>query len=255
MPVCYSAAVDDWTKDFFTTAALDAWRRAHPPEVTQAEVDFITQVLELDDEPRHLLDVPCGDGRHARELAKLGHKITAIDRSPDNQAAVGKSKRIDFVLGDMRELAALPKKQAGFDGGYCWGNSFGYFPYAEMASFCASVAQRLQPGARFVIDTATCAETLLVELNRRSWQRVDDDMLLLMECEYDARESRLDTTYMTLLNDRVVDSRTAHHYVFTSKQILDMLEAAGFEAFGLYGDLEGAPFELGSERLLIVAQR
>jgi hypothetical protein len=43
--------------------------------------------------------------------------------------------------------------------------------------------------------------------------------------------------------------------VFTSGEIVRMLEAAGLEILELYGDLDGSPFELGSERLLLIAQR
>lgn len=254
--LCHSALVHDWTNDFFTAHAMDAWRRSQTPEITQAEVDFLEQALELNDGPKRLLDVPCGDGRHAIELAKLGHQITAIDSSSANSAHAGKlaaaaGVTLDFVLADMR---ALPER-ARFDGAYCWGNSFGYFPYAEMSRFTASLAERLAPGARFVLDTATCAESLLVELDRRSWQRLDDDLVLLLDCEYDTRASRLDTTYTSILRDQVVDRRTAHHYVFTSGEIVRMLEAAALETIELFGDLDGSPFELGSERLLLIAQR
>jgi SAM-dependent methyltransferase len=248
--------VQDWTKDFFSARALDAWRRAQTPDITQAEVEFLVRALALDDSPKRLLDVPCGDARHAVELAKLGHQITAIDRASDNEplaharaAAAGVS--IEFVLGDMR---ALPKR-AAFDGAYCWGNSFGYFPRTDTCDFTRSLAQSLSAGARLVIDTATCAECLLVELEKRSWTRVDDELVVLFECEYDARESRLDTTYGTLLHDKIVDRGTAHHYVFTSAEIVSMLELAGFAEIELYGDLDGSVFELGSERLLIVAER
>ncbi|MET0385566.1 MAG: class I SAM-dependent methyltransferase [Polyangiales bacterium] len=248
--------MQDWTKDFFSAAALDAWRRAQPPEVTQTEVELLEQALGLDDAPKRLLDVPCGDARHAIGLAKLGHHITAVDRAPDNEAharrnAAAANVTLDFVLGDMR---ALPLR-AAFDGAYCWGNSFGYFPRAETQRFTADIAKNLVPGAPFVIDTATCAESLLVELERRSWVRVDDELVMLLECDYDARASRLDTTYTSVLRDQVVDRRTAHHYVFTSGEIVAMLETAGFENIELFGDLDWSPFELGSERLLVVAQR
>src|SRR5262245_6592211 len=184
LPACYSAGVQDWTKDFFSGVALDAWRRAQTPDVIQDAVAFIEQALALDDGPRRLLDVPCGDARHAVELAKLGHQITAVDRAPDNETlarkhAAAAGVRLDFVLGDMR---ALPQR-APFDGAYCWGNSFGYFPRAEMSLFTAGVAASLAPGARFVIDTATCAESLLVELERQSWIQVDEELVLLLQCD------------------------------------------------------------------------
>lgn len=248
--------MQDWTKDFFSAGALDAWRRAQTPEITEAELEFLVEALELGAEPRRLLDVPCGDARHAVELAKLGHRVTAVDRASDNEEearkrAAAAGVTLDFVLSDMRSLPSA----AGFEGAFCWGNSFGYFPHAEMQLFTQHVAERLSSGARFVIDTATCAESLLVELERRSWVKVDEALTLLMECEYDVRTSRLDTTYTSVLRDKVVDRRTAHHFVFTSAQIVDMLERSNFEVLELFGDLDGSAFELGSERLLIVAQR
>lgn len=248
--------MQDWTKDFFTQHAMDAWCRAQSPEITLDEVAFLEQALDLHVGSKRLLDLACGDGRHAIALATRGHQLTAIDRSSDNAAAVREQAAaagvtLDVVHGDMRSLPALSQ----LDGAYCWGNSFGYFPYAEMSRFSAEIAHRLAPGARFVIDTATCAESLLVELERRSWVRVDEELVLLLECEYDTRVSRLDTTYTSVLRDQVVDRRTAHHYVFTSGEIVRMLAAAGLETLDLLGDLDGSPFEPGSERLLVVAQR
>jgi 2-polyprenyl-3-methyl-5-hydroxy-6-metoxy-1,4-benzoquinol methylase len=105
--------VQDWTQDFFSAVALGAWRRAHSPDITQAEAELLQQALELGDEPKRLLDVPCGDARHAVELARLGHRITAIDSAPDNAArarqhASAAGVTLDFVLGDMRALPERP---------------------------------------------------------------------------------------------------------------------------------------------------
>jgi SAM-dependent methyltransferase len=248
--------MSDWTTRYFSLPALDAWQRAQTEENTLAEVTFLNEALLSTDAPNRLLDVPCGEGRHAVELAKLGHRLTGIDIAPENQSralarAAEAGVTIEHVLGDMRELSTEPT----FDGAYCWGNSFGYFPRAETQRFVSAVAHSLQTGARFVIDTATAAESLLVELNRRSWIPVDDELTLLLECEYSPKESRLDTTYISVLKDRVVDRRTAHHFVFTSGEIVGMLEVAGFETLALLADLDGSEYELGSERLIVIAER
>jgi SAM-dependent methyltransferase len=246
----------DWTANYFSTPALDAWQRAQTEENTLAEATFLNEALLATDGAKRLLDVPCGEGRHAVELAKLGHQVTGIDISPENQTrararAAAAGVAVEHVLGDMR----TPPSKGTFDGAYCWGNSFGYFPRAEMQEFVASVATRLVAQGRFIIDTATAAESVLLELNRRSWIRVDDELTLLLECEYNALESRLDTTYVSVLNDRVVDRRTAHHFVFTSGEIVAMLAAAGFETLALLADLDGSEFELGAERLIVIAER
>jgi SAM-dependent methyltransferase len=246
----------DWTTDFFTPIALDTWQRSRSPAITLAEVEFLKEALLLGPEPRRLLDVPCGDGRHAVALAQLGHALTGVDIAVDNlqratRLAATAGVTIDFHVADMR---ALPDSPA-FDGAYCLGNSFGYFPRAQTQRFLNALAQALSSGARFVLDTACAAESILLDLNRQSWVRVDAALVVLMECDYDARESRLDTTYTTLRDGSVTDQRIAHNYIFTSGELVAMLDAAGFTTLDLLGDLDGSEFELGSERLLLVAQR
>jgi SAM-dependent methyltransferase len=250
----------DWFVDYFAPPALDAWQRAQTHEVTLAEVAFLESVLLKTDAPRRLLDVPCGDGRHAVELAKLGHQVTGVDIAPDNakraqRRASDASISMEHILADMRSLPQALSGHEPFDGAYCWGNSFGYLPRAETLSFVKEVGKRLAPGARFVIDTATSAESLLVELNQNTWTRVDEELTLLLDCEYDVRESRLDTTYTSVLRGQVVDTRTAHHFIFTSGEIVDMLKSAGLSTVDLIEDLDGSEFRLGSERLIVVAER
>jgi SAM-dependent methyltransferase len=246
----------EWTTDFFTPIALDAWQRSQSADATLAEVEFLRDALGLGPQPRRLLDVPCGDGRHAVLLAKLGHAVTAVDSATDNVrrcaalAAEG-GVTVDFHVGDMRALPQRPP----FDGAYCMGNSFGYFPRAQTQRFITGLAQTLVAGARFVIDTACAAESILLDLHQQSWLRVDDALLVLLSCEYNARESRLDTTYTSIVDGRVADERVAHNYIFTSGEIVAMLDAAGFTTLDVLGDLDGAAFELGAERLLLIAER
>jgi SAM-dependent methyltransferase len=246
----------DWTQGFFEAPALDAWQRSRSERDTREEVAFVADALQLDATPRRLLDVPCGDGRHAVELAQRGHQVVGIDIAPDNARRAAARARaatatIEFVEGDMRTLSG----RGVFDGVYCMGNSFGYFPRADTQRFIEGVASVLAAGGRFVLDTSTAAESILVELSRQSWIRVDDELTLLLECDYDPVESRLDTTYTSVLEGRVVDTRTSHHFIFTSGEIIDMLEAAGLRLVACASDLDGAPFELGCDRLLLTAER
>ena len=58
----------NWFETFFDGLALDMWRGAITPEITAREVDFLAERLAL--QPgMSVLDVPCGNGRHARALA------------------------------------------------------------------------------------------------------------------------------------------------------------------------------------------
>jgi hypothetical protein len=71
---------------------------------------------------------------------------------------------------------------------------------------------------------------------------------------YDARESRLDTT-VTFEQGGRSDAREMSHWVVTSREVVRLLDQAGFDVEQLYGDIDEVPFEVGAPRLLAVARR
>ena len=67
-----------WFETFFSGIAVEFWIRAMTPEITTAEVDFLEKALELKRGAR-VLDIPCGHGRHALELARRGARVVVND--------------------------------------------------------------------------------------------------------------------------------------------------------------------------------
>lgn len=244
-----------WYESFFDEDALDVWQLSRSDEETAAEIDYLDSILAAP-EGGHLLDVACGNGRHAVPLAARGYAVTGIDIAEGNRrrvearaAAAGVS--IDLTIGDVTRM----EHDQAFDGAYLWGNSFGYFPRAASREFLSRVRRALRPGARFVIDTAMAAESILGDLDRRTWVRVSDEVRVLLESSYSPRESRVDTTYTTIRGDRVVGERTAHVWIYTCGELLDMARSAGLEPLDTHGDLEGNSFELGDDRLIAILER
>ena len=72
--------------------------------------------------PGRLLDVACGSGRHARELAALGWDVTGVDYSPDLLARA-REAGIAVHEQDMRKLDV---PGAPFDAVTCLFDSIGY---------------------------------------------------------------------------------------------------------------------------------
>lgn len=241
---------NQWYETFFQGVALDMWRKVATPEMTKAEADFLVQALQLAPGAR-VLDVPCGNGRHAIELASRGYHLTGVDLSPGFLEEARQSPAaIDWRQSDMRDLPW----ESVFDAAYCWGNSFGYFPHAEVPAFCRALGRALQPGARLVIDTGLAAESILPTLQPRRWYRLDD-LYFLAETRYLAEESRVQSDYI-LLRNGAVETRTALYSVFTVSELRRLLlDHGGLVVEALYSSTDRQPFAMGSPRLLLVARK
>jgi SAM-dependent methyltransferase len=243
----------EWFETFFQGAAVDFWTRAMTPALTLADVDFLEKTFDVPPGAR-LLDVPCGNGRHSIELARRGYKVTGIDLSDEMLAAARAELDANWRKGDMR---ALHLESSAFGGAFCFGNSFGYLNHTGVAAFLSALAAALKPGAKLVIETGVCAESILPTLVQKRWHRLGD-LMILSENRYDPWESRLDIDY-TFVRDgplkTELETRPAASYIFTTAELRRMLEAAEFEVLAFQGGLTGEPYQLGSPRLLIIAQR
>jgi SAM-dependent methyltransferase len=121
---------------------------AVPEEQTAREVAFLGRVLPLPDF-RSVLDVPCGFGRHAVELAARGYHVTGVELDPDVAAeARRRAPGAEIVVADMRALPPLGR----FDAAVCLWASFGYWDDATNTDVLAQLAERVRPGGRLVLD-------------------------------------------------------------------------------------------------------
>src|ERR1700730_8438339 len=85
-------------------------------KAARAEVDSLIALMDLPP-GAHMLDLPCGVGRHSLELARRGFHVTAVDLTTRyldaarNQAAQ-EGLSIEFVQSDMR----IFERANSFDG-------------------------------------------------------------------------------------------------------------------------------------------
>lgn len=245
-----------WFADFFQGAALELWRRANSSEDTQREVQFLKETLAAPKGGR-LLDLPCGNGRLSLPMALLGYEVTGVDFSPTfveeaRSAAKAYKGKTNFINADMRALTY----ENEFDGAFCMGNSFGYFDRGDTTNFLKSLSKSLKPKARFIMESFMVAECFLVNGSEREWlQR--GDMYMLVENNYDCRKSIVESKYIFIVNGKE-ETRCATHWVYTTGELCQMLEEAGFTIEELLSSPdpdEPEPFTLGAERLIVVAEK
>jgi len=239
----------NWFETFFEGLALDTWRGAVTPEQTACEANFLVDRLELQSGTA-ALDVPCGNGRHAIELARHGIRMTGVDISVGFlEEASCNAPEIEWVQGDMRNL---PWKSR-FDSAYCWGNSFGYFDHDNCERFLESIASVLKPGGRFILESGAVSESILPGLQPERRLRIGD-LDFVSRTTFDAVEGRMDITY-TFTRGEQREVKPTHQWVYSAAEIRRMLWRKGLELLAAFGDLEGAPYMLGSRRFIALARR
>ena len=95
-----------------------------------------------------VLDVPCGQGRHAHLLAEAGFDVTGLDYSTEllkRAKARGTGTHLRYQRGDMRALPA--GWTASFDAVLNLFTSFGFFTHpADDARVVREFARVLKPG-------------------------------------------------------------------------------------------------------------
>ncbi len=128
--------VRPWWESFFGPDYLKQYEHALPR--TAQEVEGLERILHLRKASR-ILDLACGAGRHAIELARRGYQVTGYDLSEDlvrrARADAKRAKvKVSFVRGDMRELDFRGR----FDAVINMFSSFGYFGSVEDGARMAS---------------------------------------------------------------------------------------------------------------------
>jgi len=243
----------EWWQEFFTGPWLDVQRTVWDHERSGHDADRIQKLLGLP-EGSAILDVPCGEGRIARELASRGYRLTGVDITEallDDARRLSQERGLD-ISWERRDMRDLPWKEE-FEGAVNFWGSFGYFDDEGNLAFAEAVANALKPGGRFLIETFT-AETLLPQFRERWWDR-HAGALVLEDRTYDHDQGRIVTEWYFIREGEEPVIHTSSIRLYTYSQLCQMLEAVGFVSFAGYDALTEELFEFGAKRLTLVATK
>jgi SAM-dependent methyltransferase len=236
------------------------WRELYPymfpPDRFAAAPEQVGQILALANfSGRTVLDLCCGPGRHAVELARRGFEVTGVDRTAflldrARERALEAGVEVEWVTEDMRRFL----RPSSFDLAASLFTSFGYFEEEqEDLSVLRNVHQSLTPGGVFVIDVIS------KERVARNWKdalttEFPDGALLLQRPQVLDGWSRLRSQW-TLIKNGNARAFDFEHWIYSGRELKDRLQASGFGEVSLFGDLQGAPYDLNATRLIAVARK
>ena len=209
-----------------------------------------------------VLDLACGTGGHAVELARLGHRVTGVDldaamiRLAQAKAAAGKGGP-DFRVLDMREAGkSLP---AGYGLVYCIGNSLVHLE-SEQAIGGALAGWRglLERGGNLVVQILNYDRIVarhVVELPTL----VSEDPPLRFMRRYDHSagdrvvQFRTELTVREPGGERTV-TNTVPLWILRREALERLAGRAGFRHLEVYGGFGGEPLGPDSLPLILCAR-
>lgn len=236
----------------------DDFARAYRP-LTDAQVrrqaDFIEKSLGLE-AGAVVLDLCCGQGQQAVELAARGYGVVGYDLSVFQLAlaaenAQARQLKINFLQGDAREMAF----DEMFDAVLCWDTSFGYFEEEKNLNVAERMFKALRPGGVLLLDVLN-RDFAAVESPNHVWFE-GDGCICMDDVSLDWITSRLRVKRSLILDDGRSREVTYSLRLYSLHELGKLLHDVGFRVTQASGDMTSPGVFMGpcSPRIIVRAQK
>jgi cyclopropane fatty-acyl-phospholipid synthase-like methyltransferase len=242
----------EWFKHWFNSKEyLKVYKHRDEKEAEEL-VDLVIHNISLK-ENGYVLDLAAGFGRHAILFAKRGFNVTAVDLSESllsiaKENATSEGIDINFVHSDIRQFN--PAFQ--YDLIVNLFTSIGYFEKDEENYYILKkVYDLLSEKGFFVLDYFN-KNFVVKNLVAETVEQIDDGIItqnrfidgerIVKEIIID-RKGKINKFYESIR-------------MFSSEELLNMLQKLGFYKIKIFGDFSGNPFELEtSPRIIIIVNK
>ena len=246
-------SITEWWTEYFDARYLLEYEPLFSLEDDRTQVTRLLELLELPHGAR-VLDVPCGQGRHAHLLAEAGLQVTGLDYSATLIAKAkgrGVSRTLRYVRGDMRQL---PTRWTGmFDAVVNLFTSFGFFADArDDQRVIDGFARMLKPGGTLIWHGGS-RDGVMAKFLDRDWWTTTDGTMIGHEREFDPLTGFI-TVRTTIKGTRTFE-REHRIRLYTASQLAEMCRAAGLVVEQAFDGWTEAPLSRESSEMLLLARR
>jgi SAM-dependent methyltransferase len=239
----------DWYKHWFGNEYLTVYAHRNESEA-RTLIRLIQRNLVVPSGGR-ILDLCCGQGRHALLLANMGYAVVGIDLSRTllniakfKHSAAGNAF---FVQADMRFLPA----QNTYDLLLNLFTSFGYFESdEENQSVFKQFVVALKPEGQFVFDYFN-APHLIENLVLHQKDKLYDGFIQQERRLYRGRVEKKITIQKNGTSSVFYESVK----IYYPDQIIKMIQKAGLQINKTFGDYNGHPINPEMPRLVVIGNK
>jgi ubiquinone/menaquinone biosynthesis C-methylase UbiE len=201
-----------------------------------------------------VLDVPCGQGRHAHLLAEAGFDVDGLDYSSDLLAVArkrGTGSGLRYTRGDMRKM---PARWTGrFDAVLNLFTSFGFFAHpSDDVRVVREFARVLKPGGVLVWHGGNRDGVMARFLERDWW--TSGKTLFAQEREFDPLSGML-TVRSTWKRGTKGGDREHRIRLYTPTRLSELFADAGMVVEQAFDGFNNRPLSRTSSEMLLVARK
>jgi len=249
-----TGANPEWWQSYFDSHYLLEYQPIFTLARDRREVARLLELLGLPAGSR-LLDVPCGQGRHAHLLAEAGFDVDGLDYSSHLLHVArrrGTGRTLRYTQGDMRRL---PRRWAGrFDAVLNLFTSFGFFlDPADDVRVVAEFARVLRPGGTLIWHGGS-RDGVMARFLVRDWWKADDGTVIAHERTFDPLSGVL-TIRSTFEGPGASGEREHRIRLFTATRLAELCAAAGLLVTEAYDAFRDRPLSRRSSEMLLVATK
>lgn len=244
----------EWWETAFDSHYLREYEPIFDLENDRREIGRLIEIMELPTGAR-ILDVPCGQGRHAHLLAEAGYDVDGLDYSAHLLAAAkkrGTGKNLRYTRGDMRKLPA--KWKGKFDAVIDLFTSFGFFAHPkEDAKVIHEFARVLKPGGILVWHGGS-RDGVMARFLSKDWWTTSDGTLIAQEREFDSLSGLL-TVHSQWKRGAKKGARSHQIRLYTASRLAELCSDAGLIVEQAYDGWNDRPLRRTSSEMVLVARK
>jgi SAM-dependent methyltransferase len=227
-----------------------------PPERWEAagpETAHLLELLNLQAGNR-ILDLCCGPGRHALELARQGYSVTGIDRTfhylKELQGkALQQKLKIHSICADMKNFSINHYFQAAIS----MFTSFGYFEDPDDdRRVLENIHASLLPGGCLIMEMAG-RDIVMKQFQVRDWHE-SHNIYLLEERELDRERRHIMNRWILFKNGEKYEFRFKLR-LYSAGDLSEMLSSCGFKEINIFGGLDRSPYNSDAKRMVVRAKK
>ena len=201
-----------------------------------------------------ILDVPCGQGRHAHLLAEAGYNVQGLDYSRDLLTVArqrGTGRNLRYARGDMRRLPMGWTRR--FDAVLNLFTSFGFFTHPrDDATVVKEFARVLRPGGVLIWHGASRDGVMSRFLARDWW--TSGGTMFAQEREFDPLSGLL-TVHSTSTAGKRHAIRRHSIRLYTASRLAELFAQNGLVVEQAYDSFSDQPLRRVSSEMMLVARK